>query len=221
MRRCRRCCRRRHFRIRPKEWSLPRMVGGLHAALRTSTRRTPSARSPTSTRWRATTMRSANGRAELLIVAEAQRIKEWGAQAAGALQRIDALRGIVRPGTPMQNRLDQPSAIVRLIDRYPLGPTWRRRHDHQILGAARPASLAATITTAADTRSRRSCRANARPKCGATARTHRRGAAAPHRAAWLGRADITAADDAGARSASVGDARQRIGRHRSVSATRH
>ncbi len=93
----------------------------------------------------------------------------------------------------------------------------RLRHGERNLVSWRPgsdcsahlraaASSAATITTAAAARSRRSCCANARPKCGATARMHRRGAGAPHRAARLGRAEITAAADAGAWSAAVGEA---------------
>ncbi len=68
---------------------------------------------------------------ELLIVDEAQRVKNWATQAAKALRRIGAPHVIVLTGTPLENRLEDLIAIVQLVDQHRLGPTWRLRHDHQ------------------------------------------------------------------------------------------
>jgi superfamily II DNA or RNA helicase len=68
---------------------------------------------------------------ELLIVDEAQRVKNWATQAARALRRIGAPHVIVLTGTPLENRLDELIAVVQLVDQHRLGPTWRLRHDHQ------------------------------------------------------------------------------------------
>src|SRR5574340_832185 len=68
---------------------------------------------------------------ELLIVDEAQRVKNWATQAARALRRIGAPHMIVLTGTPLENRLDELVAIVQLVDQHRLGPTWRLRHEHQ------------------------------------------------------------------------------------------
>ncbi len=68
---------------------------------------------------------------ELLIVDEAQRVKNWATQAARALRRIGAPYVVVLTGTPLENRLDELVAIVQLVDQHRLGPTWRLRHEHQ------------------------------------------------------------------------------------------
>src|SRR5574337_504356 len=68
---------------------------------------------------------------ELLIVDEAQRVKNWATQAARALRRVGAPHVIVLTGTPLENRLDELVAIVPLVDQHRLGPTWRLRHEHQ------------------------------------------------------------------------------------------
>ena len=68
---------------------------------------------------------------ELLIVDEAQRVKNWNTIAARALRRIAAPYVIVLTGTPLENRLEELVAIVQLVDQYRLGPTWRLRHEHQ------------------------------------------------------------------------------------------
>ena len=68
---------------------------------------------------------------ELLIIDEAQRVKNWNTVAARALRRIDSPYAIVLTGTPLENRLEELIAIVQLVDQHRLGPTWRLLHDHQ------------------------------------------------------------------------------------------
>ena len=68
---------------------------------------------------------------DVVIVDEAQRIKNWNTVAARALKRIASPYAIVLTGTPLENRLEELISIVQFIDRHRLGPTWRLLHDHQ------------------------------------------------------------------------------------------
>lgn len=68
---------------------------------------------------------------DVVIVDEAQRIKNWNTIAARALKRIDSPYAIVLTGTPLENRLEELVSIVQYVDRHRLGPTWRLRHAHQ------------------------------------------------------------------------------------------
>jgi superfamily II DNA or RNA helicase len=69
---------------------------------------------------------------DLVIVDEAQRIKNWNTVAARALKRVDSPYAFVLTGTPLENRLEELVSIVQFIDRYRLGPTWRLLHQHQL-----------------------------------------------------------------------------------------
>ncbi|HSM20661.1 MAG TPA: DEAD/DEAH box helicase, partial [Rubrivivax sp.] len=68
---------------------------------------------------------------ELLIVDEAQRVKNWNTVAARALKRVDSAYAFVLTGTPLENRLEELISIVQLVDQHRLGPTWRLLHEHQ------------------------------------------------------------------------------------------
>jgi superfamily II DNA or RNA helicase len=70
---------------------------------------------------------------DVVIVDEAQRIKNWNTVAARALKRIESPYAIVLTGTPLENRLEELLSIVQFVDRHRLGPTWRLRHEHQVL----------------------------------------------------------------------------------------
>ncbi len=69
---------------------------------------------------------------ELVIVDEAQRIKNWNTIAARALKRIDSSYAIVLTGTPLENKLEELISIVQFVDQYRLGPTWKLMHEHQV-----------------------------------------------------------------------------------------
>ncbi len=71
-------------------------------------------------------------RPDVVIVDEAQRVKNWNTIAARALKRIESPYAIVLTGTPLENRLEELVSIVQLVDRHRLGPTWRLLHDHQM-----------------------------------------------------------------------------------------
>jgi len=72
---------------------------------------------------------------DLLIVDEAQRVKNWNTIAARALRRIESPHAFVLTGTPLENRLEELIAIVQLVDRHRLGPTWRLLDRHQVRDA--------------------------------------------------------------------------------------
>lgn len=69
---------------------------------------------------------------DLVIVDEAQRIKNWDTIAARALKRIASPYAFVLTGTPLQNRLEELVSIVQFVDQRRLGPTWRLLQEHQI-----------------------------------------------------------------------------------------
>lgn len=69
---------------------------------------------------------------ELVIVDEAQRVKNWNTIAAKALKRIDSPYAIVLTGTPLENKLEELISIVQFVDQHRLGPTWELLHEHQV-----------------------------------------------------------------------------------------
>ncbi|HLF96351.1 MAG TPA: DEAD/DEAH box helicase [Methylococcaceae bacterium] len=69
---------------------------------------------------------------ELVIVDEAQRVKNWNTIAARALKRVDSPYAVVLTGTPLENKLEELVSIVQFVDQHRLGPTWKLLHEHQV-----------------------------------------------------------------------------------------
>src|SRR5580658_364707 len=69
---------------------------------------------------------------DLVIVDEAQRVKNWNTVAARALKRVDSPYAIVLTGTPLENKLEELISIVQFVDQHRLGPTWKLLHEHQV-----------------------------------------------------------------------------------------
>jgi SNF2 family DNA or RNA helicase len=69
---------------------------------------------------------------DLVIVDEAQRVKNWNTIAARALKLIDSPYAIVLTGTPLENKLEELISIVQFVDQHRLGPTWKLLHEHQV-----------------------------------------------------------------------------------------
>jgi superfamily II DNA or RNA helicase len=69
---------------------------------------------------------------DVVIVDEAQRVKNWNTIAARALKRVSSPYAVVLTGTPLENRLEDLVSIVQFVDQHRLGPTWRLQHDHQM-----------------------------------------------------------------------------------------
>jgi superfamily II DNA or RNA helicase len=69
---------------------------------------------------------------DVVIVDEAQRIKNWNTIAARALKRVVSPYAVVLTGTPLENRLEELISIVQFVDAHRLGPTWRLLDEHQL-----------------------------------------------------------------------------------------
>ena len=70
---------------------------------------------------------------DLVIIDEAQRIKNWKTQTAQSVKKIQTEYAIVLTGTPLENKIDELHSIIEYIDRYKLGPLFRFLHNHQLL----------------------------------------------------------------------------------------
>jgi len=68
---------------------------------------------------------------DLVILDEAQRIKNWNTRTARSVKRIQSPYAIVLTGTPLENRLEELVSIVQFVDRYRLGPTFKLLDEHQ------------------------------------------------------------------------------------------
>ncbi|MDJ0838308.1 MAG: DEAD/DEAH box helicase [Acidobacteriota bacterium] len=62
---------------------------------------------------------------DLLIVDEAQRLKNWRTKSATAVKLIQSRYCFVLTGTPLENRLEDLYSLCQLIDSRILGPLWR------------------------------------------------------------------------------------------------
>ncbi|MBN2578414.1 MAG: DEAD/DEAH box helicase [Pirellulales bacterium] len=69
---------------------------------------------------------------DLVILDEAQRIKNWQTRTAQSVKKLESKYAIVLTGTPLENRLEELHSIVEFVDRHRLGPMFRflDRHQH-------------------------------------------------------------------------------------------
>ena len=75
---------------------------------------------------------NADLRPDLLILDEAQRIKNWRTKIAGAVKQIGSRYAFVLTGTPLENRLEDLYSLLQVIDPRVLGPLWRYMVDFHI-----------------------------------------------------------------------------------------
>jgi len=68
---------------------------------------------------------------EMVILDEAQRIKNWQTRRAKAVKQIDSEYAMVLTGTPLENRLEELHSIIEFVDRFHLGPLFRFLDEHQ------------------------------------------------------------------------------------------
>ena len=62
---------------------------------------------------------------DVVILDEAQRIKNWSTKTAQAVKRLRSRYAFVLTGTPIENRIDEIYSIVNFIDPAALGPLFR------------------------------------------------------------------------------------------------
>lgn len=71
-------------------------------------------------------------RPDLLILDEAQRIKNWRTKIAAAVKQIATRYAFVLSGTPLENRLEDLYSLMQVVDPHVLGPLWRYRVDFHV-----------------------------------------------------------------------------------------
>ncbi|MCA1779478.1 MAG: hypothetical protein LC637_08875 [Xanthomonadaceae bacterium] len=62
---------------------------------------------------------------DVIILDEAQRIKNWQTKTADAVKRLNSRCLFVLTGTPLENRIDEIYSIAQAIDPRLLGPLFR------------------------------------------------------------------------------------------------
>jgi superfamily II DNA or RNA helicase len=62
---------------------------------------------------------------DVIILDEAQRIKNWRTKTADAVKQLRSRYAFVLTGTPLENRLDELYSVFQFIDPGVLGPMWR------------------------------------------------------------------------------------------------
>ena len=74
---------------------------------------------------------------DLVILDEAQRIKNFSTKTADTVKRIPRRHALVLTGTPLENKLEDVYSIVQFLDPQLLSPLWRFAADHFMLSRAK------------------------------------------------------------------------------------
>lgn len=69
---------------------------------------------------------------DLLILDEAQRIKNWRTKTAAAVKSLETPFAFVLTGTPLENRLEDLYSVMQVVDPRVLGPLWRYLLDFHV-----------------------------------------------------------------------------------------
>ena len=72
-------------------------------------------------------------RPDIVILDEAQRIKNWQTKTAQAVKELKSPYAFVLTGTPLENRIDEVYSIVQYLDPRLLGPLFRFNRDFYVL----------------------------------------------------------------------------------------
>ncbi len=72
-------------------------------------------------------------RPDLVILDEAQRIKNWRTKIATAVKLIPSRYAFVLTGTPLENRLEDLYSLMQVVDPRILGPLWRYMIDFHVM----------------------------------------------------------------------------------------
>jgi hypothetical protein len=70
---------------------------------------------------------------DLVILDEAQRIKNFSTKTAAAVKQIPRKHSLVLTGTPLENKLEDVYSIVQFLDPHLLAPLWQFAADHFML----------------------------------------------------------------------------------------
>jgi SNF2 family DNA or RNA helicase len=72
---------------------------------------------------------------DLIVLDEAQRIKNWESKTSRAIKRLRSRYALVLTGTPLENKIEELYSIVQFVDDRRLGPAFQFLHDHRVLDA--------------------------------------------------------------------------------------
>jgi superfamily II DNA or RNA helicase len=72
---------------------------------------------------------------DLIVLDEAQRIKNWEAKTSRAVKRLRSRYALVLTGTPLENKLEELYTIVQFVDDRRLGPAFQFLHEHRVVDA--------------------------------------------------------------------------------------
>ncbi len=76
---------------------------------------------------------------DLLVLDEAQRIKNWRTRTAAVVKGMRSRFAFVLTGTPLENRLDDLYSLMQVVDPQRFGPLWRFNEEFTTLdGSGRP-----------------------------------------------------------------------------------
>jgi SNF2 family DNA or RNA helicase len=73
---------------------------------------------------------------DLIVLDEAQRIKNWESKISRAVKKLRSRYAIVLTGTPLENKLEELYSIVQFVDDRRLGPAFQFLHDHRVIDEA-------------------------------------------------------------------------------------
>jgi superfamily II DNA or RNA helicase len=69
---------------------------------------------------------------DLVILDEAQRIKNWETRTARSVKQLNSRYALVLTGTPLENRIEELHSIVEFVDRFRLGPLFAFKAAHEL-----------------------------------------------------------------------------------------
>jgi len=73
---------------------------------------------------------------DLIILDEAQRIKNWESKTSKEVKKLRSRYAIVLTGTPLENKLEELYSIVQFVDERRFGPAFHFLHEHRVLDDA-------------------------------------------------------------------------------------
>jgi SNF2 family DNA or RNA helicase len=71
-------------------------------------------------------------RPDLIILDEAQRIRNWATATARTIKQLKSRYALVLTGTPIENKLEELFSVVEFVDGRRLGPAFRFLHEHRV-----------------------------------------------------------------------------------------
>lgn len=79
---------------------------------------------------------------DIIILDEAQRIKNFSTKTAEAVKRLPKKHAIVLTGTPLENKLEDVYSIVQFLDPFMLTPLWKFAADHFMIPRQKKSNVA-------------------------------------------------------------------------------